>query len=231
MEGVVASEIAPYLFIAGGLLALPTGFTLVWLYGKVERRFMRPLNSDKLLRIRVARIASDLIPLVQGLKVKDHLKLNSTEMWLLGSDGRYFLKGSKGERWAKQLRAWCDDGLNIKYILLGIEDEVRERLRSLDLPTDRMAFLVADEAKLGDDKGLLARFETEHPTLFISEGGSPIAAWIEGMHARDSDLAYDVVFISPNAMRSHHEQRSRCERYKRELTRLMGGCEPVNIAA
>ena len=45
---------------------------------------------------------------------------------------------------------------------------------------------------------------TYHPTLFLAAGNN--AAWIEGLHHRNSTRAYDVEYLSPRAIREWPEK-------------------------
>ena len=192
-----------------GWLSLGVGFAGVWAMRRLEKR-RRPSNGHDPIYVQRVSIATDFTPLISGLE--NSVPFKGSQLWIFGSDGRY-LVNKKKKKWRSKLSDWSAKGLHIKYILLDADEEVREEVKDLKdaLAGGFDAVCLAE----GVDRGGLRELETCHPTLFIGPDDK-CAAWIERLHPRDSVYAYDVKYVSPNAMLASRE-RAEFEAYKRKL--------------
>ncbi len=192
------------------------------------RRENRPANGDEPIRIPYARAATDLMPLINHLPDHAGASFESAELWVFGSDGRYVLKDN-GKRWQEQLTKWSDGGLTIKYILMDADDDVRRAFADICADAENLEVLVL-KADNDLDVRLCNELDTCHPTLFMAEDGKH-AAWIEGLHYRDSEYAYAVRYYSPNVLRDRRRERAEFDSYREKMERVIANCEPVAAQA
>lgn len=202
-----------------GWLALGVGYVAILIGRHLEKGRRPPNGSDPLYMQRVS-VATDLTPLIRGLAASVPFK--GSELWIFGCDGRYVVK-NKRKRWRKELSAWAAQGLYIKYILLDADQEVCDEIAKLqDKMQGKLDAVRLLEGSLPD---LASELETCHPTLFIGPDNGN-AAWIERLHPRDSTFAYDVKYVSPNAMLDRRE-RAEFEAYKRKLELVINHSVPI----
>ena len=196
-----------------GLLSLGVGFGAVSVLRRLEKR-RRPSNGPDPIYIQRVSVATDFTPLISGLE--SSVPFKGSQLWIFGSDGRYVVKKKK-KKWRSELSNWSAKGLHIKYILLDADQEVREEVRDLknELVGEFDAVCLAE----GVDRSHVRELETCHPTLFIGSNNR-CAAWIERLHPRDSVYAYNVKYVSPNAMLANRE-RAEFEAYKRKLETVL----------
>ena len=76
------------------------------------------------------------------------------------------------------------------------------------------------------DPGLRKELDTCHPTLFMTGDGKN-AAWIEGLHRRDSEYAYHVRYLSPNVLDNRPEDRAEFESYRDKIGLVMDQCDHI----
>ena len=162
------------------------------------------------------------MPLIRGL-AKAGIPFRGSELWIFGSDGRYIVK-SKRKRWRREFLKWTDKGLKIRYILLDVDEEVHEELRTLKEELKGNFDAVA--LNKGAVPEIAIELETRHPTLFLGREGQN-AAWIEGLHRRDSVYAYDVDYISPKAMQRQAKEKARFRSYKAKLESVLDNSQSV----
>lgn len=180
----------------GSLLA---GFGFVLLVECIQK-WCRPANGKNPLYIRRARVSTDLVPLINGL-AKCGIPFDGSELWVFGNDGRYIVNNDNGP-WRKAFDRWMHHGLKIKFIVLEADDDVRDALRHLkQTHEDSFDATILNEGAIPT---VARELETYHPTLFLAHGNN--AAWIEGLHHRNSMCAYDVEYISPRAMQGWPEK-------------------------
>ena len=102
-----------------GVVALPLSLVIVMLRGHVIK-LRRPSYGSAPVRIPQAAIASDLIPLISGLK--SHVQFKNSELWIFGSDGRYIVDASNRSwikrRWSSISKKWPveDSSSRFKWI-------------------------------------------------------------------------------------------------------------------
>lgn len=203
-----------------GWLALGVGWVAILIVRHLEKE-RRPSNGPNPIYIQRVAVASHLIPLIGGLE-KEGIPFHDSQLWIFGSDGRYVVK-SKRKQWRKKLCDWSARGLHIKYILLDADEEVRGEL--LSLKSKMIGKFDATCLAKGTDLDIAHELQTCHPTLFIGSGNKN-AAWIERLHPRNSAYAYDVKYVSPNAMLASRE-RTEFEVYKRKLETLLEHSVPI----
>ena len=210
--------------IGVGAGAIPIGYGVVHLYERYER-YSRPSNGIDAVRIACASISSDLIPLIDGLPKAD-VPFQGSKLCLFGNDGRYFVK-KNGKRWRKKLIQWGNKGLEIEYILLDADTAVREEMRNLkEQLGDKFEAILADDSLSGylEENGLL----TFHPTLFFGPNEQK-AAWLEGRHEKDSEFAYNVLYLSPNAVLNRQEFNARFDECDSMIRRVREECTSITL--
>ncbi len=206
----------------------------------IRREIARVRNRKSLSKntvyISVAPAASELFPLIDGLRKKG-VEFSQSEFWLLGYDGRYVVE-NKDKRWKKYMERWTDNGLTVRYILLEHDAEVEDELFKLRSKFgDGFVPMILNEAKIEDqrDKDRVAsvkqEFETFHPTLFLGPDivnkkewpHGQDAAWLEGLHRRNSVFAYRVRYVSPLAM--EFQQKAEFDSYRDKISSLFCYCD------
>ena len=186
--------------IAIAVGSIPVGLALVLILEYIQKR-CRPSNGANPIYIRRAKVSTDLVPLINGL-AKKGIPFKGSELWIFGSDGRYIVNKNKGP-WRKAFGNWARKGLKINYIVLEADEEVRKAFCTLKKTLeDSFDATVLDQGAIPT---VAREFATYHPTLFLAPGNN--AAWIEGLHHRNSLCAYDVEYISPRAMRQWPEKK------------------------
>ena len=187
--------------VAVGFGSVLIGLGLV-LVKELIQKHCRPANGTDPIRIRRTRVSSDLVPLISGL-AKCGIPFKGSQLWIFGSDGRYIVNNDKGP-WRQAFNEWAGRGLKIRFIILEADDDVRKMLCNLkeDLKDSFDATVLNENAI----PAVARELETYHPTLFLGEDDNK-AAWIEGLHHRNSIRAYDVEYISPNAMQEWPDKK------------------------
>ena len=204
-----------------GWLSLGVGYVAVLVVRYFERK-RRPSNGPDPIYIQRVFVATDLVPLISGLE-KEGISFCGSQLWIFGSDGRYVVKNKK-KRWRRQLSEWSAKGLHIKYILLDADNDVRDEIRALkDMMVGRFDAVCLNKGAVPD---LARELETCHPTLFVGSHNKN-AAWIERLHPRDSAYAYNVKYVSPNAMRATRE-RAAFDEYKHKLELVLDHSRPID---
>ena len=214
-----------YALLAGAACSIPLGYIATSIYRRHIAKYLRPANGTNPVHIGEARISSDLIPLLNELMAND-ASLATGNLCTLGNDGCYVIKDKKGEKWSEQLVNWCRDGLEITYILMDVNDRVSARFSELMTKSQgRLQVVTIDKASVDED--VLDYLEHAHPTLLSSDDGESNASWMEGFHASDSDKAYDVLYVSPEAMRRHPGEYRRFQSHRKMLDDVLGSCVPL----
>ena len=184
---------------------------------RIKFRNSRPLYQDRIVKIAVAQIANDLVPLI------DKLSLDNSRLRIVGYDGQYIL-GENRRLWRNALSRWLKKGLNVEYILMNpSQDVVNSFTRIKDKAKIKDGRLKIFVLECPDANGLkeVKRLKTTHPTLF-SGGDGTKAMWVEGDHPLGSRFAYDVTYVPPGAMnegqnRKFNEYERMIEKYRREI--------------
>lgn len=205
-----------------GWLSLGVGYVAIVIVRRLEK-VRRPSNGLSPIYIQRVSAATDLTPLIRGLG--ESVPFKGSRLWIFGSDGRYLVKNKK-KRWRKELSDWVAQGLHITYILLDADQEVRDEIGKLKGEMDKVdgGFDAVCLAK-GAIPHIARALETCHPTLFIGSNNKD-AAWIERLHPRDSIYAYDVKYVSPNAMLASRE-REEFDTYKCKLEMVLNHSVPI----
>ena len=205
------------------LAMMPIGVACVvvaaqWVWG--QTRFARPrrdARSAEPIFIPAARIATDLVPLINDLARP------GSRLRILGADGLYFMR-ENGEFLKDSIRAWVKKGMTVEYILLDPGDGVKQRIMPLidelsDAGGSLNVFALNHDAD--EISGIVKEMDTRHPTLFFGEDGGN-AMWIEGLHRKNSTFAYNVRYISPRAM-SEAQQRE-FDRHREQMDLVVAHC-------
>lgn len=185
--------------IAIGIGSIPAGLGFV-LAMECIQKWCRRANGPNPIYIRCAKVSTSLVPLINGL-ARSNIPFNGSELWILGSDGRYIVNNENGP-WRKAFVDWAGKGLKIKFIILEADDDVRDALCSLkETLKESFDAMILNQGAI---PAVARELETYHPTLFLAAGNN--AAWIEGLHHRNSIRAYDVEYISPRVIRECPEK-------------------------
>lgn len=187
-------------------------------------RQARLADYDSDGRLASAYAASDLAPWVSEMG-----DLRGCRIQVLGGDGTY-INQENGRVWRGGLEAWINKGLDVDYILLGIDERTREQyMRLLDdlngKDNARLRVLVAQRPAEGYPEGVRETEEdlrTCHPTLLYGTDHGEWAMWIEGDHQPNSAFAYDVWYVPPNAMKD--EQRAEFRHYEDQIEAIKPYC-------
>ena len=177
-----------------------------------KRRNSRPLYPKRAFTINEARIANDLVPLVDKLPLKD------SRLLLVGYDGEYILKEDK-KLWENSLLKWLKKGLTVEYILVK-PDPPREVIEAFRRIKEKKEGGELKVFVLKSDKG--EKWKTYHPTLFWSGDKKLKAMWIEGDHPIGSRSAYDVTYVPPDAM--DEEQKGKFQKHEKDIESLQEDC-------
>ena len=175
-------------------------------------------------RLSSAYAASDLVPWILGMA-----DLEESRIQVFGGDGTY-INQERGFVWSDGIKDWLREGLNVDYILLGIDKSTREKYMALmdKLNVDGSARLRVKVARQPDKGYPDAVKQTEvdlrtcHPTLLYGRDGHPRAMWIEGDHQPNSEFAYGVSYVPPNAM--DDEWKQEFEHYERQIEAIKPYC-------
>ena len=199
----MTAEEVTFWFVASAVVgggSVPVGFGLVLIVEYVQKKWCRPANGTNPIYIQRANAPTDLVPLINGL-AKCGIPFDGSELWVFGNDSRYIVNNADGP-WRRAFDDWARRGLKIRFILLEADDDVRRVLHELKLVLkDSFDATVLNG---GAVPAVARELDTYHPTLFLATGHN--AAWIEGLHHRNSLCAYDVEYISPKAMRNWPEK-------------------------
>lgn len=219
--------IAIIAIVVAGILVIIVPFFLLPVIDEIweqRKKSARPSDSQDVIFISEVTIAGDLVPLVLGLS-----NLKGSTIRILGDDGSYIVS-KNGNILKKGMHKWIAEGLRIEYVLLSLGDGVEEALRILQSELggeDAFDVRILDDDAVFDDnemRALLGEFRTEHPTLFLGHDGKN-ALWLEGHHPPRSIHAYNVRYVSPNAMT--HEWSEKFDAFKRKTDRVLEFCREL----
>lgn len=183
----------------------------------IKLRNRRSRYPQRTVRIPVAQIANDLVPLVNELPLK------KGTLQFVGYDGGYIL-GKNRNLWKDSLLEWLKKGLNVEYLLVAPSEEVIEAFRRIKEETKKeigqlSIFKCIEPAEeLSESKKDWEQLKTCHPTLFVGDDKTTRAMWIEGNHPIGSEFAYDVTYVPPDAM--DDKQNEKFERYKKKIKNI-----------
>lgn len=219
-----------------GILVLVVG---VWVASRLDTR--QKQRKQKVRKIRLADYnssgtlasayaASDLVPWVLGMD-----DLRGGRIQVLGGDGTY-INQEKGFVWSDGLEAWLKEGLDVDYILLNIDEPTREQYRHLLNKLNggdnaRLRVIVAQKPNGGYPEGVRGTEEdlrTCHPTLLYGSDQGRRAMWIEGDHQPNSEYAYDVSYVPPNAM--NDERKREFMHYESQVEAIKSYCVDLEKA-
>ena len=211
--------------VLGGLVPLAGYWLAIYADNRAISRAKkkRDSNSAAVLSMSVVTIADDLVPLILKL---DNLK--GGRIRVVGNDGRYIVKRN-GRSWHDGILKWTGAGLEVSYVLFGLDEDVREKLRSLSRETEtrgqgRLRVYVLRDKCSEEAASIADELRTFHPTLFAGADGRK-AMWLEGIHEADAEYAYNVRYVSPSAMSDELEEEYR--EYDGKIYTLMKNCEKL----
>ena len=216
-EGLFISAMIP--IAAAGLV-----FVVHRTWSRLASRPARDAWSREVIFIGAAKIATDLVPLI------DDLVRPGSKLWILGADGLYF-KTRNGPMFKDAIRNWVKKGMTIEYILLRPDSRVEGDVRLLVEETRKAKNHETAKGKfrvlvLGNDideiGSILREIDTRHPTLFFGSDGDN-ALWLEGLHRRNTQYAYNVRYISPAAMVD--EYKDMFDDYEKKMQKVMSRCD------
>ena len=194
-----------------GAGSVPAGLVLV-LFLEYVKKMLRPSNGLEVIHFPSAPAATEFMPLISGL-ARNGIPFKGSELWIWGCDGRYIIN-NRGKRWRRVFRKWQRKGLVIRYLLPeDVDDVVRGEMGNLNIGAN---FEVRQLKRCDETRNIARKLETYHPTLFFGADGNN-AAWIEGLHRRNSIYAYNVDYVPPRVIESSPEERKRFKSCEEDL--------------
>jgi len=176
---------------------------------KIIKPRTRTAHFWRAMHLGTATIAHDMMPLLR------QLDLRGAKITIVGGDGAYASSRCK----AVLLDGLCDlieRGAQITYILTAPNEVAVQALRKAMKDHDKV-FKLFEVPVSPEDKDGLGRYRNFHPTLVEMVGSN--AMWVEGEHPDDSTEAYEVVYVSSNAMTP--ERESEFQSYKNDINALL----------
>ena len=202
---------------------------------KIRKRRLGRLREP--VRIRVAQIASDLVPLIDELPPRAR---QNGVLRIVGYDGNY-IRGRNGNLLKKAFVRWIREGLTVEYILTNPDTDAGSAYSTLLSQEDeaarpRLRVLCVGKYEREDfeNRGIdLESLKSKHPTLFYSRTGDSAkedektikAMWIEEDHEPGSNVAYDVTYVSPDAMGDEEEELY--DHHDKEIESLKELCDTI----
>ena len=175
-------------------------------------KVQRNAHSPEPLVIRTATIADDMVPLL------NQLELDGARIDIVGGDG-YYLMSSNGSRLKQGIEGWIGAGATVSYYLVRPSDDAREAFDAL-ASANKGRFSLTDLSGIRSDSSgpIVDEMRNRHPTLVRMRSGER-AMWVEYMHPDQSSVAYNVKYVSPEAMADDKEQVE-FQRYETDLAQL-----------
>lgn len=189
------------LGVVAGVLVILLGIQLAkWSDERARKAEIACRDSNSSVKITFSQtgVSGDLVPLISNIKHE----AGKSRIELFGEDGGYIQLARKGNDWTEGMRRWIDEGWRLTYTIL-FPDETTKRLL-LDFMEDvgqgaLIVYMVDDEKDTSEVEDLIEERRTFHPNL-IYDGRDGKGMWVEGTHMAGSEYAYNVDYVSPNAM-------------------------------
>lgn len=208
------------LGIVAGVAVILLGIQLAkWLDHRANKAEVASRDSDSPdeYTISVAGVSGDLVPLVSGIT---HHAGACIE--LFGEDGAYVQLDRKGKEWLTGMKRWIAEGWKVTYTILYPDETTKGMFLKLmeDVEEDALVVYVVDhESDISEVKDLIEERRTFHPNLIYNGAGGK-GMWVEGTHMAGSEYAYNVEYVSPNAMTPQRQREF--ERYEKENDLIRG---------
>ena len=193
-------------------------------YAISKKKEQRNSNSRTVIAMSVAAIANDLVPIILGLE-----NLQGSRVCVVGNDGRYIVK-QNGNTWKKGIKDWVKAGIEVNYVLLHPDQDVKKELQYLlsDVNNDgypgQLRVYILSEDRSQEVNSVATKMETFHPTLFTAVDGRK-AMWLEGIHEPNTVYAYNIRYFSPNAMTP--KAQNEFAGHEQKLNTLLGCSEEL----
>ncbi|WP_146345625.1 hypothetical protein [Falsiphaeobacter marinintestinus] len=196
------------VFLGIALGVLISVFFILWNNRTVNAEFERDLDEVRNLRsasltepvrIPIAMIAQDMLPLFAQLKIDNKVRID-----IVGNDASngHYSHSDNGPMLVEGIRSWLKSGASVRYLIIDSRPSKENNLQSLvtEFP-ENFKIDYIDPATLPSEKlALVENVADRHPTLLSSDGY--FALWLEGKHPRGSKYAYNVDFYSPESLRN-----------------------------
>lgn len=208
------------LGIVAGVAVILLGIQLAkWLDRRANKAEVASRDSDSPdeYTISVAGVSGDLVPLVSGITHHAGARIE-----LFGEDGAYVQLDRKGKEWLTGMKRWIAEGWKVTYTILYPDETTKGIFLKLmeDVEEDTLIVYVVDhESDVSKVKDLIEERRTFHPNL-IYDGAGGKGMWVEGTHMAGSEYAYNVEYVSPNAMTP--QRRREFVRYEKENDLIRG---------
>lgn len=162
-----------------------------------KARSSRSIEEASPIKIPIAMIAQDMVPLVSQLQIS-----KETEMFIIGNDADYTTTIT-GHLLIDGLENWLETGATINYFLLsdikGINGDLNELSKKYP-----MNFLVYRMSNLDNElklkvQNIAGKLGLAHPTI-IKKSQSGNAMWLENDHPLGSKYAFNIKFYTPKSL-------------------------------
>lgn len=212
------------IVISGAIIILSNRYVSVKYRSEAEaRRKSRLGNSVTPLKIRVAMIAQDLMPLFAQLKIDA-----SSTIDVIAADGLYLDSGN-GHLLRNGIKDWIQKGASVNYFLLHSSDQALDKFLSIarEFPDKFKVYRLDQERCPSGVSEIVSEFETLHPTIVTGSGVE--AMWLEKNHPLRSRYAFDVVYYPPFSVQNG-EGKAEFVKYRDKILKLKAVCEPVPVS-
>lgn len=178
---------------------------VIWMKDQAKK-WRRDAFGHEVIFIGVTQIATDLVPLMWKLVGKYGKEL---QIRTFGVDGAYFASLTAW-LWNFAIRHALRRGVQVEYVL-GQEEmdpKAKKSLSKLAGWSSSKGYslrVYVLRSKPSASEACLKEMRTRHPTLFTAPRNVR-AMWLEGKHKEGGTYAYNVRYVSPQAMSGKWEK-------------------------
>lgn len=226
----IMAALDPWLFYA---LAFAGPFLGLGLAHLTRKRYDRKIKAERPadghcdLHFASVTAADDLVPLIDTL-IKKFPPDDNTKLQIMGGNSNYIAQRN-GKKLKNSIVSWIRKGIDVDYIVFDENRKVIDKFRDIKSKnpsySSRLQVFVLDRQRTSEISPLVDELETHHPTLFFGPGDKR-AMWIEGVHEMNSEYAFDVRYVSPNAM--NEKKKGEFEDYRRKIDQVLKFCSNID---
>ena len=227
----ILAALDPWFFYALAFAGPFLGFGLAhptrkWYDRKI--RAERPANDHRDLHFASVTAADDLVPLIDTL-IEEFPPDGDTKLQIMGGNSNYIAQRN-GKQLKKGIISWIKKGISVDYIVFDENKKVIDKFRDIKSKNpsygSRLQVFVLNRQRASKISPLVDELETHHPTLFFGPGDKR-AMWIEGVHEMNSEYAFDVRYVSPNAMNDENK-KNEFQNHHRNINKILEFCSNID---